>query len=159
MAAPRLDDPFGSHRDTLSAAFFGGVVSYFDKRWMTVRFDETIQAVWLEWKGYAEGEEYRSGFNFGVDLLEQKKASRWLGDCRLLGPVSQADQQWTNQDWHPRAAAAGMRWVALVSPKAAVARMSLRYIITRVNNADLVFNNFDDMESARQWLRAPTKPI
>jgi len=28
-------------------------------------------------------------------------------------------------------------------------------IITRVNNAELVFNNFDDLESARSSLRSP----
>ena len=131
---------------------------YYDKRWMTIRFDESLQAVCLEWKGYAEGEEYRSVFNAGIELLQQKKVSRWLGDCRLLGPVTQADQQWTNQEWHPRAAAAGMRWVAIVSPKAAVARLSIKYIITKVNNTDLVFNHFDDLESARTWLRSPTRP-
>lgn len=131
---------------------------YFDKRWMTVRFDESIQAVVLEWKGYAEGEEYRSGFNLGLQVLREKGACRWLGDCRQLGPITQADQQWMNKDWHPRAAAAGMRWVALVSPKAAVARLSVRYIITRVNNTDLVFNNFDDLEAARAWLRSPSRP-
>ena len=96
-------------------------------------------------------------FAGGIELLQKNKACRWLGDCRLLGPVTQADQQWTKQEWPPRAAAAGMRWVALVSPKAAVARLSLKYIVTRVNNADLVFNHFDDMESARAWLRSPTK--
>lgn len=133
-------------------------MSYFDKRWITVRFDESIQAVCLEWKGYAEGEEYRSGFDAGIELLRQKGASRWLADCRQLGPITQADQLWMNKDWHPRAAAAGMRWVALVSPKAAVARLSVKYIITRTHNADLVFNYFDDLESARSWLRAPTRP-
>ena len=131
---------------------------YLDKRWITVRFDESIQAVVLEWKGYAEGEEYRSGFHAGVELMQQKKACRWLGDCRLLGPITQADQLWMNQVWHPHAAAAGMRWVALVSPKAAVARLSLKYIVTKVNNTELVFNHFDDIESARAWLRSPTKP-
>lgn len=133
-------------------------VIYFDNRSIIVRFDESIQAVCLEWKCYAEGEEYRAGFNVGIDLLQRKRASRWLGDCRLLGPVTLADQQWTNQDWHPRAAAAGMRWVALVSPKAAVARLSLKYIVTKVNNTELVFNNFDDVESARAWLRSQPKP-
>lgn len=133
-------------------------MAYFDKRWITVRFDESIQAVCLEWKGYAEGEEYRSGFDAGIKLLRQKGANRWLGDCRLLGPITQADQLWMNKDWHPRAAAAGMRWVALVSPQAAVARLSIKYIITKVHHTDLVFNYFDDLESARAWLRSPTRP-
>lgn len=130
---------------------------YFDKPWMTIRFDEGLQAVHLEWKRYAEGEEFRAGFNIGLELLQQKKVSRWLGDCRLLGPMTQADQQWINQDWHPRAAAAGMRWVAIVLPKAAVARLGMTSIKARVNQVDLVMSNFADLESARAWLRSPTK--
>lgn len=130
----------------------------FDKPWMLVRFDEPLQAVHLEWKRYAEGEEFRSGFNVGLDLLIKTRVSRWLGDCRLLGPMTQADQQWINQDWHPRAAAAGLRWVALVLPKAAVARLGLKYVIKRVEQAELAINNFTDIESARAWLRAPTRP-
>lgn len=128
---------------------------YFDKPWMAIRFDRSLQAIHMEWKRYAEGEEFRSGFNVGLELLKQMRVSRWLGDCRLLGPMTQADQQWINQDWHPRAAAAGMRWVALVLPKAAVARLGLTYIIKRVEQSELVINNFTDLESARAWLRSP----
>jgi hypothetical protein len=131
---------------------------YFDKPWMAIRYDESLQAVHMEWKRYAEGEEYRSGFNVGLELLQQKRVSRWLGDCRLLGPVTQADQQWMNQDWHPRAVAAGMRWVALVLPRAAVGRLAIRYVIMKLNQAELAINNFDDLESARAWLRTPTRP-
>lgn len=130
---------------------------YFDKPWMTIRFDESLQAVHLEWKRYAEGEEYRSGFNVGLELLQQKRVSRWLGDCRLLGPVTQADQIWMNQDWHARAAAAGMRWVALVQPRAAVGRLALRYITMKLTAGELTINNFEDLEGARAWLRAPTR--
>ena len=133
-------------------------MNYFDKRWMTIHFDATLQAVWVEWKGYAEGEEFRAGFDRGIELLKQHKASRWLADCRQQGPITQADQHWMNHDWHPRAAAAGMRWVALVSPQMAVARMSVKSIVTRANNVELTFNHFADVESARDWLRAPTSP-
>lgn len=130
---------------------------YFDKPWMSIRFDGSLQAIHMEWKRYAEGEEFRSGFNVGLELLKQTRVSRWLGDCRLLGPMTQADQQWINQDWHPRAAAAGMRWVALVLPKAAVARLGLTYIIKRVEQSELAINNFTDIESARAWLRSPSR--
>lgn len=131
---------------------------YFDKPWMTISFDEGLQAVHLEWKRYAEGEEFRSGFLVGLELLQQKRLCRWLGDCRLLGPMTQADQQWINEEWHPRAAAAGMRWVAIVLPRAAVARLGMTSIKSRVSHAELVMANFADLDSARDWLRSPTKP-
>lgn len=130
---------------------------YLNERWLTIRWDEWSQSVWMEWKAYAEGDEYRSGLDAGLSLLRQKRGSRWLADLRLLGPIRQEDQQWSNQDWFPRAIAGGVRWMALVSPKAAVSRLSVRQIMSKVNNVNLVTANFDDLEVARAWLRNETR--
>jgi hypothetical protein len=134
-------------------------VSFFDRRWITIRFDESVHAIWVEWKAYAEGEDYRSALDAMLELLQQKKSSRMLADCRLLGPITQADQLWTNQNWQPRSATAGLRWVAIVSPRAAVARLSIKQMVTRSTSSgvEMVTNHFDDMELARAWLLHPTK--
>lgn len=130
---------------------------FYDKRWITIRFDESVQAVWVEWKAYAEGDEYRSALDAMIDLLRQTKSSRLLIDARLLGPVSQADQQWTHQSWHPRSLAAGLRWSALVSPRTSVARLSVKQMVIKLHHEEIVTQNFDDLELARAWLRNPTK--
>jgi hypothetical protein len=134
------------------------IVRYYDERWATVRFDDSVQAVWVEWKAYAEAEQYRSVLDCQIEIFRQKKSSRLLGDCRHFGPVTQLDQQWTHQDWHPRAVVAGLRWIAIVSPRAAVSRLSIKQMVTKINNTELVTGNFDDMELARAWLRSPTRP-
>ncbi len=130
---------------------------YLNERWLTIHWDEALQAVWMEWKAYAEGEEFRSGLDAGIALLRQQRASRWLADLRLLGPVRQVDQECTNHDWFPRAVAAGIRFMALVSPQAAVSRLSVKRIMSKVNNVELSTANFDDLELARAWLRNPAK--
>lgn len=126
---------------------------YYNERWLTLRWDETIQAVWAEYKGYAEGEEYRAGYEAGLSLLRQKRACRWLSDARLMAPISQADQRWLNSEWIPRMIAAGLRWSAVVSPRAAVARLSVKQIVSKINNMTLVTDHFDEVEAARHWLR------
>ena len=90
---------------------------HYEERWATIRFDDSVHAVWVEWKSYAEGEQYRSALEAMVELLRQKKSSRLLADCRHIGPVTQADQQWSNLDWRPRAIGAGLRWIAIVAPR------------------------------------------
>jgi hypothetical protein len=132
-------------------------LSDYNERWLTVRWDEFAQAVWMEWKSYAEGNDFRSGLNAGLALLEKKRASRWLADLRLLGPVAQDDQRWTNNEWFPRAVAGGVRWMAIVQPKAAVARLSVKSIMSKVNDVSLVTSHFDDLEAARRWLRSEGK--
>ena len=130
---------------------------YLNERWLTVRWDEWSQSVWMEWKAYCEGDEFRSGLDAGLTLLRQRRANRWLADLRQLGPVRQDDQQWSNQDWFPRAIAGGVRWMALVSPRAAVSRLSVKQVMSKVNNVNLVTAYFDDLEVARAWLRNETK--
>ncbi len=111
----------------------------------------------MQWKRYAEGQDFRSGLDAGLALVRQKGTSRWLADLRQLGPVRQDDQQWANADWFPRAIAGGVRYMALVSPRAAVARLSVKQVMSRVNDANLITAHFDDLEAARAWLRNPTK--
>lgn len=58
----------------------------------------------------------------------------------------------------PRGIAAGWCWLAIVSPKATVARLSVRQVINNINNMSFVTSYFDDMEAARSWLRNETTP-
>lgn len=132
---------------------------YYDEPWLTVHWEEPLQAVWMQWKRYVEGNDYRAGLDAGVSLIREKNASRWLADLRHLGPVRQEDQQWTNTDWFPRAVAAGVRYMALVAPRAAVSRLSVRQIMSRVNDVNLITAHFDELEPARAWLRNPGKGV
>ena len=129
---------------------------YYDERWITIRWDDSVKAVWTEYKGYAEGEEYREAHEVALRLLREKRTSRWLCDARHLAPIRQVDQQWLNTDWVPRGVAAGARWLALVSPKAMVAQLSVKQIIRSINHMSFVTNYFDDIDLARDWLRHET---
>lgn len=131
---------------------------YYNERWLTIRWDDSVSAVYTVYKGYAEGDEFREGHEAGLRLLRQKRTSRWISDARQLAPIRQVDQQWLNTDWVPRGIAAGWRWLAIVSPEAAVARMSVRQVVSNINTISFVTNYFDSMEMARSWLRNETTP-
>lgn len=130
---------------------------HFDEPWLAIYWDESCQAVRLEWKAYVEGEQVHQGLDTGLSLLKTKRASRWIADVRKLGPVRQVDQTWVNQDWFPRAIDAGLRYLATIQPKSAIARMSIKQIMSKVNDAEVFNSFFDDLELARQWIRNPTK--
>ncbi len=126
---------------------------HWEQPWLTVHWDEYCQAVRLEWKSYVEGEQAYEGLEAGLALLQRKRTNRWVADVRLLGPVRQVDQKWVNEDWFPRAIAGGLRYLAHVSPKSAIARMSVKQIMSKVNEIDIVNHFFDDLEQARTWIR------
>lgn len=119
----------------------------------TVSWDDEANAVCLTWKQFAEGEELRTVLDMGIDLLVERKAKRWLGDLRHLGPVTREDQRWTAESWLPRAIAAGMAHLALVSPRKIVAQMAVKSFMNNVKGHALIVGNFEDIETARAWLR------
>jgi hypothetical protein len=131
---------------------------YFDKRWVTIRWDEFSRAVWVEGKAYAEGEELRQSSQAIYELFTQHRCSRYLADNRYLAPISQADQRWINEEWFPRMISAGLRYMAVVTARASVTRLSIRQIFSKINGMPLVTANFDDIEEARRWLRSETGP-
>jgi hypothetical protein len=134
-------------------------VIHYDRRWLTIRWDDTIEAVILQWKSYAEGKDYRESLEAALALVRQRHATRWLSDSRRLGPIRQEDQLWTVENFSPRLNAHGVRWVAIVSPQAAVSRLSVKQILTKTtSSSEIVSVVFDSPERAREWLRNPTKP-
>jgi hypothetical protein len=127
---------------------------YLDNAFGTVHWDDSLSAVCVTFKAFVDGEDFRSLSNAGIELLIQKKASKWLGDCRNMGAVTQEDQRWSSEDWLPRVMAAGLTHMAIVSPKKVVAQMAVKTFMTKVQGKQHVTMNFDDLEKARAWLRA-----
>lgn len=129
----------------------------FNERWVTIHWDEPTQAVWVESKAYAEADEFRVSADVMISLIQRKRCSRYLADNRYLAPISQADQRWIQQEWFPKVVAAGIRWMAVVSAKSSVARLSVKQILSKFNDQTLTIANFDDLEAARSWLRNETR--
>ena len=113
---------------------------YFEASWIRIHWDDSITGVWAEWLNYAEGSEFRLGLNKGLELLEKQGSQWWLADTRNLGAVRQDDQQWSNEDWFPRAIKGGVRWMALIVPRKVVAQMAVKRVMSKVGNAELSAN-------------------
>jgi hypothetical protein len=127
---------------------------HFESDVGTVDWDELAGAVCLTWKKFAWGAEFREVVDAGIDLLLRRRATKWLGDLRNLGAVTQEDLKWSSESWFPRATAGGMAHLALVSPRKIVAQMAVKSFINKVNGRDLLIANFDEIQAARTWLRS-----
>ncbi|MFO0578174.1 MAG: STAS/SEC14 domain-containing protein [Polyangia bacterium] len=125
----------------------------YDSHWLTIRWDESLKATHFEVKGYAESEEFRAGMGQLLALCQRKRNSRYLADTRLMAAVTQSDQRWVNEVYVPAMIAAGVRYQAVIMPKSAVARLSAKYVLAKINEVTLTTNYFDDVETARAWLR------
>ncbi|ESP87800.1 STAS/SEC14 domain-containing protein [Candidatus Halobonum tyrrellensis] len=127
-------------------------MAYYESDVVTVEWNESLGAVVMNWHAFASGEKYREGLNEGLELVEREGARNWLADLRELGTVPEADSQWTQEEWHPRAFRSSLSNMAVVQPESVVANMSVEDLVDEVgeNTTSRIFDNRDD---AFEWLR------
>jgi hypothetical protein len=121
-----------------------------------VSWDATSMAVELELRGWANSTELAELLEAGLGAQIQHHGSRWLSDCRNMKAVKQADQEWIGQKWFPRVLAAGLRRMAVVTPKSGLATMNIKDIVGRVPGTMLDVAHFATVDEARDWLARPT---
>jgi hypothetical protein len=128
---------------------------YLNTPYALVEWDEDLRAVRIEWRGFADGSEYRETHNKILEVLKAHSGSKMLADARWMRAVAPEDQAWVQTDWVPRTRPAGLRYSALVVPKSAVAQLSLQRIVAGSppppTDGDSAY--FDNVEDAKKWLR------
>lgn len=126
--------------------------THYESAHLEIEYDPDCDAVRMVWKRFVSGEPFREGLNRGVELLRERGANNWYADLRELGAVDEEDQEWSNEEWFPRAIAAGVQHMAIVRPESVVAEMSVDNIMQEVEGTDLETHNFDDPDEAEAWL-------
>ena len=117
-----------------------------------VTWDPTLEAVHVEWQGWASSTERAACLEAGLRALVEHNASRWLVDGRAMKAVKKADQDWIDHDWFPRVLAAGLRRMAVVNPVSGLAKMNIEDILARVAGSILQVGHFATVDEARAWL-------
>jgi hypothetical protein len=117
---------------------------------ITVSFDAPSHAVLMRIYDYVEGEPLRQSCDKAIELMISKRSSRIITDTREMKALTQADQRWIDDDWRPRARAAGLRQNAVLVPKSAVAKLTVTAIVKKFD--EVQFGYFSEMDEARRWL-------
>ena len=126
---------------------------YFDNPGVaSVRWDEDAQLVLVEWQGWANSSEFAGLLEAEIHALREHKGSRLLADCRRQKVLNPADQDRANEQWLPRALAAGLKRFAVVVPSSVLAEVNLRASLATVPAAALEVAYFATPAEARDWL-------
>jgi len=126
-------------------------MSYYDSDFLTIEWDESIEAVVMNWTDFAEGEDYREGLNEGLELVKRHDSENWLADLRDMKAVSQEDQEWTQEEWHSRAFDSSLEKMAIVQPESVVTEMSVEDLVQEIGE-QITMQIFDNKSDARDWL-------
>lgn len=127
---------------------------HFDEQFLTISWDPVDRIICAQWKNEVDSASMRRGLAAGLELIREKQAKRWLVDSRILGAIDPADVKWVNDEWMPQAAAAGLTTMAFVLARKVVMQLTIKAFIARIDEREIANAYFDDLEAAREWLRA-----
>jgi hypothetical protein len=117
-----------------------------------IYFDEAINAVIMEWDGYATSAQFKEGTELMLNILIQNKAFKVLADIKDMVLIGMEDQQWLDTQFLPRAIQFGFKALAIVRPDNYFNKVAVESISYKVDKDKLAINFFDNAEEAREWL-------
>ena len=106
------------------------------------------------WHGFVQGSSYRARMNRCVDLLQSVRAHTVVANVQRLRPLLADDQTWTNEDWAPRAAAAGLKRMGVVLPATVFAQLAVTRIVRRLDQIAIHTAEFGELTDAMRWLES-----
>lgn len=118
-----------------------------------VSFDADVPCTVMVWQGYLTSDQFRAANERVLEFIEVKRCTNLLGDISDFTLITAEDQRWLNEDWIPRALAAGLRRCALVQPVYYFNQVAVDNVTRAVDRQRLDVRYFGDFESARRSLK------
>jgi len=109
----------------------------------------------IEWEGSLSSEEYRAGHQEFLSLLREQPNALWLFDYEKGKYISAEDQQWTVQEWFPKAISLlpeGVRKIAVVISNDIFNKVAIRIMTAHLWNHNIEIAFFDEEKTAITWL-------
>ena len=67
-----------------------------------VQYLEKYNAVFFQWKKFCTSDDYRTPFEFGLNLINEKNATTWITDTTNGFENEQEDTQWLLENFIPK---------------------------------------------------------
>ena len=115
-------------------------------------FDKDLNAVVMEWHGYANSEEFRNGTELMLNTLILNNTYKVLGDIRSMTIIGMDDQKWLETNFLPRAIKFGFKKLAIVTPQAYFNKVAVESISYKVDKEQLSITMFNNYEEAVNYL-------
>jgi hypothetical protein len=125
---------------------------YFASAHGEVSWNDRMQSVVVEWKGFAYGREFQDILMKGTELLALMKGSKVLMDIREGAAIKAEDKAWIGEFFVGYAYESGLRQLAMVQPNSAVARSSVSRTVNGLGELPYRQMSFADLNEAVRWL-------
>lgn len=129
-------------------------IMVFDSEYATLWLHPEKKIVEHKFKKFLYGKELRDLLLKGTELMEEKKANKWLSDDRNNNAITPEDDAWGKAEWFPRTMKAGWKYWAIVLPRRVVGQMNMKERIAIYAQAGLTAQVFDNPAKALAWLES-----
>jgi hypothetical protein len=128
-------------------------VTVLDDEFMSLWYHPQTGIVHHRINGYLVQGGFRKLLDASAELLESRRATKYLSDDRNNVVVDPEDIKWADDNWYPRAIKAGLRRWALVLPATMVGTLQAKSILDKRRKQGLDVEGFDGIEAALAWLQ------
>jgi len=119
---------------------------------LTVAWVERFGATVNTWTGFLQGEEFRTRMDRCLELLRGASATAIVANVQDFRPLLQDDQDWSNDDWAPRAVAAGLQRMAVVLPRSVFSQIAVTRVVQRLDDSPIWLTQVAEVVDALRWL-------
>ena len=123
-----------------------------------IYFDDNLDAVVMEWRGYATSLEFKEGTELMLNTLIKNNTFKVLADIKDMTIIAREDQEWLDSDFLPRATDFGFKVLAIVKPDHYFNKVAVESISYKVDKNKLAIQFFKDVKDAREWLSLIDNP-
>ncbi len=122
--------------------------------YMVLIWDRECRALISQWRGGFEDRNLKEGLQAALDaFIRYRPYAQWIGDTTDIGVIGNKEQAWIDEEWFPKFLATGVKYMAVVQPESAVARLSVRLIVSRIPGTQLTVYNCASLDEARKWMK------
>lgn len=131
-------------------------MTHFQSKNGVVTWNDELQSVVIEWKGFAYGQEFQTILMEGAELLKQMNGSKVLMDTRNGSAIKAEDKVWIGEFFIRRAFESGLQYLALLQPHSVVAKLSLNRTVEGLGTLPYRQESFTEWDEAVRWLTNPS---
>ena len=116
-----------------------------------VFFEPTLDAVVVEWQP-DNLESFSLSLEYVLQLMRQHRTGKILAKVTSLTSTQSQQLDWFEQDWLPRALAAGYKAFAAVGPVPLLSELIISPTATQVQGQGVKVSFFKTLPDAQEWL-------
>jgi hypothetical protein len=122
--------------------------------YLSIIWDEETRSIISQWHGGHVGRNIKEGLSTTLDEYKKKLPdAQWIGDTTDIGVIGLEEQEWINTEWFPAFLATGVKFMVVVQPKSAVAKLMVDQIVSKVPGTQLTVFNCATQEEGRKWMK------